>query len=68
MTITTFGTRIPLPARGVGAASLMARIRVLLARRASRRALASLDARLLADVGLNREQALREAAKPLWVA
>ncbi|MEQ8229415.1 MAG: DUF1127 domain-containing protein [Rhodospirillales bacterium] len=31
-----------------------------------RRALAGLDARLLADVGLSREQVARECAKPFW--
>lgn len=31
-----------------------------------RRALAELDARLLADVGLSREQVARECAKPFW--
>lgn len=31
-----------------------------------RRALARLDARLLADVGLTRAEAARECAKPFW--
>jgi uncharacterized protein YjiS (DUF1127 family) len=37
-------------------------------RSVQRRALRELaqDARLLADIGLDREQALREAAKPFW--
>ena len=37
-------------------------------RSAQRRALHELaqDERLLSDIGLNREQALREAAKPFW--
>jgi len=42
---------------------------VWLARRAERKALRELAAqegRLLADIGLNREEALREAAKPFW--
>jgi len=38
------------------------------ARSAQRKALWELaqDGRLLADIGLNRQQALREAAKPFW--
>ncbi|MCY1312039.1 hypothetical protein D9M70_624200 [compost metagenome] len=32
----------------------------------TRRALLELDARLLRDVGLTREQALEEALKPFW--
>ena len=41
---------------------------VLLWRRRSvqRSALASLDARMLNDIGLSREQAVEEAAKPFW--
>jgi uncharacterized protein YjiS (DUF1127 family) len=41
---------------------------VWFARSVQRRALRELaqDARLLADIGLDREQALREAARPFW--
>jgi uncharacterized protein YjiS (DUF1127 family) len=41
---------------------------VWFARSVQRRALRELaqDVRLLADIGLDREQALREAAKPFW--
>jgi uncharacterized protein YjiS (DUF1127 family) len=35
-------------------------------RRRQRRVLIALDDRLLADAGLSREQARREAAKPFW--
>lgn len=38
----------------------------LLLRRRGRRELRELDERLLRDVGLSREQALREADKPFW--
>ncbi|WP_222948301.1 DUF1127 domain-containing protein [Thauera sedimentorum] len=38
----------------------------LLLRRRGRRELLELDERLLRDVGLSREQALREADKPFW--
>jgi uncharacterized protein YjiS (DUF1127 family) len=35
-------------------------------RERQRQALARLDARLLADVGISQEQARREATKPFW--
>lgn len=35
-------------------------------RRRQRRALARLDDRLLRDIGIDREQARREVAKPFW--
>lgn len=38
----------------------------LLLRRRGRRELRELDERLLRDVGISREQALREADKPFW--
>ncbi len=38
-----------------------------IARQQTRRALAQLDDRMLADVGITREQALREAGKPFWM-
>lgn len=38
------------------------------ARRRQRRELRELDDRLLRDIGLTREQVLREAAKPFWRA
>ena len=37
-----------------------------LQRRRQRRALAELDERLLADLGLTRAQAARETARPFW--
>ena len=39
---------------------------IWLERRRQRRALATLDDHLLRDVGLQREQARDEAAKPFW--
>jgi uncharacterized protein YjiS (DUF1127 family) len=36
------------------------------ARRRDRRALAALDPHLLRDIGLNEDQAAREAGKPFW--
>jgi uncharacterized protein YjiS (DUF1127 family) len=39
----------------------------MLERRRQRHALLELDDHLLADIGLTREQALREAGKSLWV-
>ncbi len=60
-------------ARGVGGfhpgEHLLALARGLLEameRSSQRRALAALDHRLLADIGLTRAQALAEARKPFW--
>jgi uncharacterized protein YjiS (DUF1127 family) len=39
---------------------------VWIVRRRQRQALAELDDHLLDDVGLSREQAYREAARPFW--
>lgn len=41
-------------------------IAVWIVRRRQRQALAELDEHLLNDVGLSREQARREAARPFW--
>jgi uncharacterized protein YjiS (DUF1127 family) len=45
---------------------LIETVAVWIARRRQRRVLAALDQHLLEDVGLSREQARREAAKPFW--
>jgi uncharacterized protein YjiS (DUF1127 family) len=42
------------------------RVRAWIERRRTRDALAELDARLLEDVGLTRQEARTEAAKPFW--
>lgn len=47
-------------------ARLTAWLRLCRARTRQRRALARLDARLLADVGLTPDDAVREYAKPFW--
>ncbi len=43
-------------------------LRVWCQRARGRRALADLDERLLRDIGVTRNQALREARKPVWQA
>lgn len=45
---------------------LVAVIRHRVAVRRQRRALARLDDRLLRDIGVDREAARKEAAKPIW--
>jgi uncharacterized protein YjiS (DUF1127 family) len=45
---------------------LLARLRLALAARAQRRALARADDRLLDDIGISRDQALAEARRPVW--
>jgi uncharacterized protein YjiS (DUF1127 family) len=49
-------------------ARLLSALALWLARRHQREALADLaeDKKLLADIGLTREQALHEAGKPFW--
>lgn len=49
------------PARG-----LLRRIRLWIRVAGERRALAELDARALRDIGLSREDARREIARPFW--
>ncbi len=48
------------------AAPLRARIVAWVVRRRSRAALARLDDHLLADIGLTRDHAKREASQPFW--
>ena len=43
-------------------------VKLWFARAAERRQLKQLDDRLLADIGLDRQDALTEAAKPFWKA
>jgi uncharacterized protein YjiS (DUF1127 family) len=47
--------------------SMWRRIRRMLECRRQRRALLELDEHLLADIGVSREQAKREAGKPYWM-
>jgi len=48
--------------------SFLGRIARALATRRERQALLTLDDALLRDIGLTREEALAEAARPLWDA
>jgi len=47
---------------------LLGRIRKAVALRRERQSLLSMDAFLLRDIGLTREEALAEAARPIWDA
>ena len=51
---------------GVGLRSLAAALAWRFARARQRRTLAGLDDVRLRDIGITREQALREAGKPFW--
>lgn len=48
------------------AMTVLSRLRLALAARAQRRALARFDARMLRDIGVTRAQAEAEASRPLW--
>lgn len=54
-----------MPMRG-GSLRPLTRLRNALALHRQRRHLAALDDALLADIGLTREDARREAARPFW--
>lgn len=58
--------RIAATAEAVSRPSLWHRFIVALSLRRQRKALARLDDRLLDDVGLDRDAALAEAARPVW--
>jgi uncharacterized protein YjiS (DUF1127 family) len=59
-------TSASLPDRSARPIRLLTRIRLALAARAQRRALAQADDRLLDDIGVSRDQALAEARRPVW--
>jgi uncharacterized protein YjiS (DUF1127 family) len=57
----------PIVAAGQAVLTSLASMTIIwLNRRQGRRDLCELDDRLLADVGISREDALREAGKPFW--
>lgn len=56
------------PSRGNPVARLLATIATWQQRYELRRHLLEMDAHLLDDIGMSREQAEREAAKPFWRA
>ncbi len=68
MTTTTLRSPATVAARrgGLFAGGLFAWLRGVAARHESRQALARMDDRLLADIGVSRAQALYEASKPFW--
>ena len=61
--MTDFTTSLPRRTRKFGVLGLLSRW-IMLAR--SRHALARLDDRTLADIGLTREEAENEAGRPFW--
>jgi uncharacterized protein YjiS (DUF1127 family) len=63
--VTRYGVR---PGTRLTSRKTFRTLGIWFARRIERRALRELaqDVRLLADIGLDRQEALREAAKPFW--
>lgn len=62
-------SQIALPSRPAAQAeSLFSAFVIWRSRRRTRRALARLDAHLLADIGMSKEDMQQEALKPFWLA
>ena len=66
MTALHYAHIAPTKPSRAGRMSPLAWMTCALQTRRERRALAKLDARGLADIGLDRSQAAREAARPVW--
>ena len=60
--------KLPGPVSNTSAIRALRLLKIWYDRWQSRRDLARLDARLLADIGQDRVSAVREAAKPFWEA
>lgn len=60
------GSIITIPRLNLSLIAAIDTVMAAIERTQQRRALACLDDRLLADIGLNRNDALREADKPGW--
>ena len=54
------------PGRQTEGRSIVARLRLWLDLWSERRTLASLDRRMLADLGIDHAQAMHEAGRPMW--
>lgn len=59
---------VTLPRRAGIFAQVMTAMSTYTTRRATRRALARLDAQMLRDIGLNPLEARQEIAKPFWLS
>lgn len=66
MTTNLFATHAPRTKRQVGLSRIMASLQTVASVAAERRALARLDARLLADAGITATDAARETARAPW--
>jgi uncharacterized protein YjiS (DUF1127 family) len=66
LSITTAGFRSSAPATGAGHPGLAGRFRLMLRAMQTRRQLASMEDRMLSDIGVSREDALREARRAPW--
>ena len=68
MTTTVLRSSASSDSFGAGLARAFGGVKYIVDRARSRRALASLDARMLADIGLDRTEAMVEAKKAFWQA
>jgi uncharacterized protein YjiS (DUF1127 family) len=63
---TAFPISLPVAARQREQGGLVGLVRLWKRRIVQRRELATLDARMLRDIGVTRTEAQHEAAKPFW--
>lgn len=68
MTTTVLRTQASSESFGAVLARTFGGVKYIIDRARSRRALAGLDARMLADIGLDRTEAMIEAKKAFWQA
>lgn len=64
--IQAFPAHAAAPSAPFGVHQVLARLGAMMEARRTRKQLAEMDARLLADIGTSRGQAAMESARPFW--